>query len=412
MRLILKNTSNLGDIEITDGIVTSIGQTQTQCDEEIDASAAIVWPGLIDSHVHFRSPGDEHKEDWTTGPRAALAGGITGVLDMPHYAYPTSSIERLEEKKALIAQHHPVIEYKLAIRIDEKDPEAGFAAAQQADAIKLYLGATTGVKATLNQELIKRIFAETTAPLMIHAEDEESIRENARGYTGEVEPMAHSAIRGREAAITAVEYALELAKTYDREIYLCHVSTKEEIELVKTARANGINVHVEVTPHHLFLNTSTYAEWGNYVKVNPPLRTPEDNEALLQATRDKVVDTIATDHAPHTRQEKEQPYWDVPSGIPGIEFMFPLLLTAVNEQKLTLDDIERCCRTNPTALFKFTQKEIKVGRPADLVLFNPTEPWVIEEQHVHSKCGWSPYIGMRMVGKVIQTITPRYFVKA
>ncbi len=400
MRLVLKNTKNLGDIEVTDGIITSIGAERSDCDEEIDCSNAMVWPGLIDGHVHFRTPGQEYKEDWRTGSAAALAGGVTSVQDMPNNAVPITTKELLEEKQAIV-QKNAVVDFKLSMTASDQSVDELIEA--DPDFMKLYLGASTGDIAVTKPELLERIFQETHGQIMLHAEDEGIIRQNEETYKGESEPEIHSAIRGREAAIAAINDALELAKKYNRSIYLCHVSTKEELDLVRAAKKDGVQVYLEVTPHHLTFNEGSYKNFKNFVKVNPPLRTKEDNDALWQGIADGTVDVVATDHAPHTRDEKQEEYWNAPSGIPGIEFMFPLLLTGVYEQKITLDDIYRCLVENPAKIFGFT-KNIKVGAPADLVVFEPDTAWVVQSTDVKSKIGWSPYIGYQMQGKVLRTI--------
>lgn len=403
MRILLKHTANFGDIEITDGIITSLHEPRSTSDEEIDCSNQLAWPGLVDSHVHFRTPGQEYKEDWSTGSAAALAGGITSVLDMPNNVPPTTTASRLHAKRKLISNKARV-QYRLAIGAINNAIDDLIEAEKEADVIKLDLGATTGNVSTTEYDDIERVFKETTKLLMIHAEDHSIILENEHGYRETDAPDIHSAIRGREAAIAAVQDVLALAKQYKREIYICHVSTLEEIELIKQARTEGVAVHAEVTPHHLFLNTSAYKTHGNFVKVNPPLREPEDNEALWQAIRDGVVTTIASDHAPHTIQEKQESYWNAPSGIPGIELLLPLLLTAAHEGKISLEDIQRCCIINPAALFGFT-KEIKIGSPADIVVIDPTASWVVEKHLLHTKCGWSPFDGYRMQGKVTFSYT-------
>ncbi|MDP3970486.1 MAG: dihydroorotase family protein [bacterium] len=401
MRILLKNTSNLGDVEITDGIITSIGEDRNECEEEIDCTDQIIWPGLIDSHVHFRTPGQEYKEDWITGSEAALAGGITSVVDMPNNLEPILKNSQLDEKREIIDKQTK-IEFKLALGVTD-DSMADFQQAEEnADAIKLFMGASTGNMCVSKSVNLEKIFRNTTKPLMIHAEDESIIRKNEQSFKEEQEPEVHSAIRGREAAIVAVSQALSLAKEFNREIYLCHVSTKEEIELVKEARAAGIIVHVEVTPHHLFLNKNAYQELGNYVKVNPPLRLEADNDALWDALKNGVISVVGSDHAPHTAEEKERNYWEAPAGIPGIELLFPLLLTAVNEGKISLNDVKRCCIENPAKIFGFNKK-IEVGKSADIVVFDPVKEWVIKKHDLKTKCGWTPFEEYRMQGKVTFT---------
>ncbi len=405
MRIVLRESSNLGDVEITDGIITALGSSTAQVDEEIDCRRSIIWPGLIDSHVHFRTPGQEYKEDWTTGSLAALVGGVTSVVDMPN-TIPTVTSQVIATAKNNTIQPHAAIEYKLPLTTTESTIDDCIAA--KPEYIKLYLGASTGNILLSNEDAIEKIFANTAGLLLLHSEDEHIIRENEQIYKNETMPEIHSAIRGRSAAISATQNALELAKQYKRTIYLCHVSTREEIDLVRQARLDGVSVYVEVTPHHLYLNESSYKQLGMLAKVNPPLRTQADNQALWNAVADGTVDVIATDHAPHTRDEKNISYWNAPAGLPGIEFMFPLLLTAVNDGIISLDDIKRCCLDNPAKIFGFT-KDIAVGQPADVVVFDPQTSWIVQKNSIRSKCGWSPYEGFHMTGKIQFTISKKHY---
>jgi dihydroorotase len=405
MRIILRQSSNLGDVEITDGIITALGSSTAQADEEIDCRNALIWPGLIDSHVHFRTPGQEYKEDWTTGSLAALAGGVTSVVDMPN-TLPTVTGQDIATAKRGIIDTQTAIEYTLPITATEDTVEDCIAA--QADFIKLYLGASTGNIVLYKQDCIEKIFANTTGLLLLHSEDEDIIRENEQTYKNQTEPAIHSAVRGREAAISATQNAIQLAKQYNRTIYLCHVSTVEEIELIKQARQEGVKIYLEVTPHHLYLNEFSYQQLGMLAKVNPPLRTPADNQALWKAVADGTVDVISSDHAPHTLKEKQTSYWQAPAGLPGIEFMFPLLLTAVNDGIISLDDIKRCCIDNPASIFGFA-KTLAIGQPADLVAFDAKTSWIVEKTDVRSKCGWTPYAGFHMTGKIQFAISKKHY---
>lgn len=405
MRIVLRESSNLGDVEITNGIITALGSSVAQVDQEIDCRRSIIWPGLIDSHVHFRTPGQEYKEDWTTGSLAALAGGVTSVVDMPN-TLPAVTNQTIASKKRALIEEHSAIEFILPLTATQETLNECIAA--HPDFIKIYLGASTGNIALTKSGQLEKIFAETTGLLLLHSEDEKIIRENEHIYKDESRPEIHSAIRSREAAIEATRNALDLAKLYQRTIYLCHISTKEEIDLVRQARIDGVNVYVEVTPHHLLLNELSYQQLGMLAKVNPPLRTQADNQALWKAVADGTIDVIASDHAPHTYAEKNTSYSQAPAGLPGIEFMFPLLLTAVNDGIISLDDIKRCCIDNPAKIFGFS-KGLRLNQPADLVVFDPHTSWIVQNNTTRSKCGWSPYEGFHMIGKIQFTISKKNY---
>src|SRR3989339_456914 len=406
MKQMLINAQNIENLLIEDGIIRSIDtsmQHVQEC-EQIDCSGCIIWPGLIDSHVHFRTPGEEYKEDWNTGSAAALAGGVTTVVDMPNNKPSITTSALFVEKRACVLQN-ATIDFRLTVGVTDQSFDAIIDAEREAVAIKVYMGMSTGGMVMAQSDALEYLFAHTTKLLMIHAEDEQTVQKNAAQYEQNTncDPSIHSRIRSKEAAIIATQRALELAKKYQRTIYFCHISTKEEIELIEQARRDGIQAYIEVTPHHLFLHEESYTSLGTFAKVNPPLRTRADNDALWEAIRTGIVDVIATDHAPHTIEEKQQSYWKAPAGMPGIELLFPLLLTASHEGKITLEDIQRCCISNPANIFG-CEKEIAVGKKADMVIFNPSVEWVVERNMLHSKCGWSPYEGWKLTGKVIRTI--------
>ncbi|MBI4790890.1 MAG: dihydroorotase family protein [Chloroflexi bacterium] len=353
----------------------------------IDASGFHILPGLIDAHVHLRDPGATHKEDFASGTRAALAGGVTTVLDMPNNPQPTTTREALDEKRS-IAQEKAACD--CAFFVGATQGNADECGNVGAVGVKLYLGATTGDLLVTDFDSIYRHFAaQHGLPIVVHAEDNEALQFFASA-------SRHSAKRPPLAASLAVARALALAEATGRQLRIAHLSTARELALVKAAKARGLNVSCEVTPQHLFLSTEDEERLGAFGIVNPPLRSPDDVRALWENLAD--CDMVATDHAPHTIEEKRSS--KPPSGMPGLETMLPLLLTAASEKRLSLQDIARLTARNPARVFRFARKgEIAVGYDADLTLVKLDQEYTLQKPW-QTKCNWSPFEGRRVRGKI------------
>jgi len=387
------------DGEIVDHAVES------QEEGELDAEERLtLLPALIDTHVHFRTPGQEYKEDWVTGAKAAVAGGITRVFDMPNNLPPCVSKEALEKKKALIdsqLQEAGIpLRYNLYFGAGKESIETLGQVRGEVVGLKIFMGSSTGGLVMDDPETLERAFqlaAQHDLIVSVHAEDEETIRRNSEKYRNESAPSVHSRVRSREAAVKATEQAISLLEKYGGQLCILHTSTKEELELIRAAKKEELLVYCETTPHHLFLDESLYEKWGCKVQVNPPLRTEGDREALWAAVHDGTVDFIGTDHAPHTLEEKERPYGEAPSGVPGIELLLPLLLNACSEGKITLDKIVQLTRINAEQIFR-------LPRNGDLVLVDMEKERRAEDALLKSKCGWSPYAGMTLKGWPAYTI--------
>mgnify|MGYP001562419447 FL=1 len=360
-------------------------------------SNLLALPALIVPHVHFRVPGAEHKEDWQTGARAAVAGGYTTVIDMPNNNPPVINYAGLMEKKKIINEQLKrsglPLNYALYLGATKNNWTEFEKCAQQIAGIKLFMGASTGNLLVDKKEDQEKIFAEAARLnllVAVHAEDEATINNNKQG-------LFHSVIRSREAAIKAVSQALELAKKYKTKLYLCHISTAEEINLVAEAKKEGVTVYAEVTPHHLFLNENDYDRLGTLGQVNPPLRTIKDNQALWQAINDGLIDIIGTDHAPHTLKEKAKPYPNSPSGVPGIETCLSLLLNACHESKITLNKIVELTHDNPQKIFNLPKNN-------DLVIVDLDLKKEVKNENLKTKCGWSPFVGRALTGWPVAVI--------
>lgn len=371
-------------------------------DEEYDLTGKYLIPGVIDAHVHFRAPGYEKKEDWRTGSMAALAGGVTTVFDMPNTKPKTVTKEALQNKRDL-ARANSLVNYGLFFgamldNIEEIKKVEGVVG------LKVYMAETTGhmimEKDARIDELLEDLLKNHKYTVAVHAEDEEMIQRHAENYSDEHKPEVHSLIRNDAIAFSAARRAVHIAKKCGGKLHLCHVSTKKEMQLL----SKYPDVTCEATPHHLFLTVKEYLNQENFVKVNPPLRPEKDREYLWDGIQRNLIDIIASDHAPHLREEKERDYWDAPSGVPGVETMLPLMLNAVNEGMLSLKDVVVMMCENPTKIYPVHNKGyIREGYDADLTVLDMDLEKTVKNENLYTKCGWSPFNGRKLKGWPVMT---------
>jgi dihydroorotase len=367
------------------------GEAQT-----IQANGLLALPAVIDPHVHFRTPGMEYKEDWRTGARAAIRGGCTTVFDMPNTKPPTITADLLKDKKTLIndqlQQAKIPLRYQLFFGADKAHLDEISRVKDEVIGIKVFMGCSTGNLVIDDDESLARVFelaAKYNLIVAVHAEDEHMINENRANYQGERDYPAHSKIRNIAVAEKAVAKAIALTRQFGTRLYVLHVSSAQEVELIRAAKAEGLPVFAETTPHHLFFNTDVYESLQGRAVVNPPLRDNTHQSILMQAIRDGVIDTLGSDHAPHTLEEKSKPYGECPSGMPGIEFVLPLLLTAWQQKKLSLENIVSLTSGRAKTIFNLPDQQ-------DWVLVDTKETRKVKE--TASKCGWTPYEGMELTG--------------
>ncbi len=363
-------------------------------------------PALIDPHVHFRTPGHEYKENWETAAKASIAGGVTTVLDMPNTNPATTTKTLIAEKKLIIDEQLKNVDIPLRyeLYLGASQDTLGEIANAKGDyvAIKVYMGQSTGDLLMDNDEAFRevcRLAAEQDVLVCVHAEDQ-CCMDTAQNNLNDAEATdvkSHSKVRGPDAARTAAKRAIATAKEFGTRLMILHASSKDEVALVREAKAAGQNVYLETTPHHLFLNESDYERWGTKIQMNPPVRTTEDQDALWEGIRDGTIDTIGTDHAPHTLEEKMKPFGEAPSGVPGVETVLPLLLTAVRDGKLSLHDVIRVTHIGPQDVYRLPPNN-------DLVLVDMDTIRTVRDEELHTKCAWSPFAGRNLIGWPTHTI--------
>jgi len=394
----IKNVKNL-DGEISDLIIES-SESKT-----IDAEGKLVkLPGVIDPHVHVRTPGSEYKEDWKTFSQAAIRGGVTRVFDMPNNDPPCVNQTNLRLKKEIIdaqlKESGIPLAYDLYLGADANSLDQIGKVKDQVIGLKIYMGSSTGGLIMDADDVLDRAFqiaGQEDLLIAVHAEDESILQTNKKQYAGNRDPSIHSVIRSREAAISATKKAIALAEKYNNRLLICHTSTKEEIDLIREAKNNGLLVYCEVSTHHLFLDVNDYDRLKTLALVNPPLRDKSDCESLWKGIHDGVVDFIGTDHAPHILDEKMMPYGQAPSGMPGIETVLPLLLNAYNDKKISLEKIVYLTRINIEQIFG-------LQRTHDYVLVDLEMSKEVQISNLKTKCGWSPYSGQILKGWPVYTI--------
>lgn len=371
----------------------------TQVETMVDAAGLHLIPGVIDDQVHFREPGLTHKEDLRHASRACVKGGVTTFLDMPNTDPNTTTQGRLDEKLALAATRS-LVNYGFYIGATPDNLEE-LRRACRTPGIKIFIGSSTGDLLVDDQEALERIFAETTLPICAHCEDETTIRANHQRYAGTQNVADHSRIRDHQAAVVCTRRALDLAYRHRHRLHVLHVSTGAETELAADHR--GL-ITAEVCPHHLFFSVDDYPRLGTLVQMNPSLKTRQDCAQLWQALLDGRLQVIATDHAPHTLEEKRRPYPQSPSGVPAVENSLALMLNQVNQGLCTIEQVVHWMCDAPARVWDIVGKgRIAAGYDADLVLVDLHKTAEIRNEQQQTKCRWSPWHGQSLQGWPVRT---------
>jgi dihydroorotase len=393
----------VGDVEIERGKIVKILPeiNPTDSTKVIDAKGLTLLPGVIDPQVHFREPGLEHKEDLFTASCACARGGVTSFLEMPNTRPLTTTQADLDDKLRR-AQHKCLVNYGFFIGATAENlPD--LLTAKPVCGIKIFMGSAHGALLVSREAELEPIFANGDRLIAVHAEDQARIVERKKQYAHICDPAIHSVIQDEQAALDATKLALKLSKKYQRRLHILHLSTGIEAELLRHDKPSWVTT--EVTPQHLLLNTDAYAKIGTLAQMNPPLRSPENNEILWQALLDGVIDFIATDHAPHTLEEKAQGYPHTPSGMPGVETSLPLMLTQAMQGRCTIAQVANWMSTAVAKAYQIPNKgAIAPGYDADLVLVDLDNYHPVLREELQTKCGWSPFEGWNLTGWPIVTI--------
>ncbi len=387
------------DVGVRDGRIAALGDLgRAAAAERFDAAGLHVLPGVIDTQVHFREPGLEHKEDLETGTRAAVMGGVTAVFEMPNTSPNTDSAAALADK---LRRAEGRAWCDIAFFVGATDGNAEALAELErlpgCAGVKVFMGSSTGSLLVADDETLRRVLAGGRRRVAIHAEDEDLL--NARKAL--LDPAAgvaqHPRLRDVETAVRATRRILALARETGRRIHVLHISTAEELPLLAAARDVAT---VETTPQHLTLSApECYERHGSHAQMNPPIREARHREALWRAVADGVIDVIGSDHAPHTREEKDRPYPASPSGIPGVQTLVPLMLDHVNAGRLSLERFVDLTSAGPNRIYGIVGKgRIALGYDADFTIIDLKARRTIAADGMASRCGWTPFDGMTVTG--------------
>jgi dihydroorotase len=399
----------LGDVLIQDERIVEIAAeiATPELTTEIDATGLVLLPGVIDPQVHFREPGLEHKEDLNTASRACAKGGVTSFLEMPNTKPLTITQAALDDKLQRAAEKS-IVNYGFFIGATPANlPD--IRSASPTCGIKIFMGSAHGDLLVDTAAALEPIFAQGERLIAVHAEDQARINQRKQEFTGSTDPAIHSQIQDNQAALNATKLALELSQKYQRRLHILHLSTAEEVELLREHKPAWVTA--EVTPQHLLLNTDAYSKIGTLAQMNPPLRSHHDNAVLWQGLLDGTIDFIATDHAPHTLEEKAKGYPNTPSGMPGVETSLPLMLTQAVAGKCTIEQVSHWMSTAVARAYGIPNKgSISIGYDADLVLVDVDNYHPVERASLETKCGWSPFEGWNLTGYPIYTIVNGHIV--
>jgi dihydroorotase len=399
------------DLLIKNGFIEKIaGSIDAKADKEINAEGLHLFPGCIDDQVHFREPGLTHKGNIASESRAAVAGGITSFMEMPN-TVPNALTQQLLQDKYDIATKNSPANYSFFMGASNDNLEEVLRTdAKNVCGIKVFMGSSTGNMLVDNPTTLEHLFAQSPMLIATHCEDEATIKGNLEHYKqllGENIPVRlHPKIRSAEACYLSSSMAVELAKKHNTRLHILHISTAKETNLF----SNDIplakkRITAEACIHHLWFTDADYETKGNLIKWNPAVKTEDDRDEILKAVLDGRIDVIATDHAPHTLEEKAQPYLQAPSGGPLVQHALPAMLELYHHGKITLEQIAEKMAHNVATIFQIEKRGfIREGYWADITLVNLNNPWQVNKGNILYKCGWSPFEGNTFKAKVVSTI--------
>ena len=391
------------DIIIKNGIIAEIGNLNIADDIYIiDATNLHVLPGIIDPQVHFREPGLTHKEDIETGSMGAVAGGITTFFEMPNTSPATTTIDLLNQKYK-IANSKSLANYSFFLGATYNNLDQ-ILKLEDSCGLKIFMGSSTGDLLVDDDVILEKIFSSCNRIIAVHAEDEAILNMSSKYMVGRKFSL-HMKARPVEAAVCATKKAINLALKHEKRLHVLHLSTADEVEMIRKIKYTGL-VTAETTPQHLTLSgPDIYDKIGSYAQMNPPIRDIKHQEGLWEGLHDGTIDCIATDHAPHTIQEKSLEYGSAPSGMPGVETSLTIMLNHVNNGKARIEDIANWMSYNPAKIYKAIGKgKIAAGEDGDLTIVDLKRSHKIQNKNTYTKCGWSAFDGMVTQGWPIKTI--------
>ncbi|MGE0090321.1 MAG: dihydroorotase [Bacteroidales bacterium] len=413
VRIVNENNDFIGHIHIESGKISKIYSANENpignFNKTIDGKGKLLIPGIIDDQVHFREPGLTHKGDIYTESKAGVAGGVTSFMEMPNTKPQTTTIELLEDKYK-IASEKSLANYSFYLgATNDNIEEIKKINKQTVCGVKVFMGSSTGNMLVDNLNSLSAIFSESPVLIATHCEDEKTILENTTKYKsefGENIPIKyHPIIRSEEACYKSSALAVELAKKYNSRLHILHLSTKKELDLLESGPSINKKITGEVCVHHLWFTDKDYDRLGTRIKWNPAIKTEADRLGLLEGLKQNKIDVIATDHAPHTIEEKNNSYFNSPSGGPLVQHSLLLMLEFVHKKELTIQDVvKKMCHT-PADIFQIEKRGyIREGYWADLVLIDLNSPWKVEKENILYKCNWSPFEGYTFKSKITHTI--------
>jgi len=424
MKYLIKNGSiiNEGKIEqkdilIEDSLIVRIDSDISDANATIiNATNKHIIPGIIDDQVHFREPGLTHKANIYSESKAAVAGGVTSFMEQPN-TNPAALTQELLEQKYQIAAQTSLANYTFFMGTsNENYDEVMRTNPKNIGAIKIFMGSSTGNMLVDDEHILNRIFANAPTTIVTHCEDEQTIKNNIAGYKekfGDNIPMNyHPIIRNDEACFISSELAINIAKKHNTRLHIFHVSTEKELSLFDNSiPLKDKKITSEVCVHHLYFDETDYVKFGSQIKCNPAIKYKQDKDALLKALLDDKLDVVATDHAPHTWHEKQQPYLNAPSGVPLVQHSINVMLEFYQQGKISLEKIiEKMCHA-PAVCFNVEKRGfIKEGFYADVAILDIHEDWKVSKENILYKCNWSPFEEHFFKGKIKQTFVNGHLV--
>jgi dihydroorotase len=391
------------DIGILGNKIKKIGKIELNSSKVYDASGKVVLPGIIDTQTHFREPGSTDVEDLETGSRAAVLGGVTSLFEMPNTNPPTSNLVEFDKKLQLAKNRmHSNYAFYFGATPENIDQLSKLKDVEGCCGVKLFAGSSTGKLLVDKEADIEKVISNSDRIVSIHSEDEEILKMRKK-FIKKGDVHSHPEWRNSECAISSTRRVVKIAERYNKKIHVLHVTTKEEVEFLAMHKKN---VTFEITPQHLTLYApDCYDKLGAYAQMNPPLRTKEHYDKLWVAIKNNIVDVLGSDHAPHSKKNKDKEYPNTPSGMPGVQTIFPVMLDHVNNGKLTLQQLIKLMCENPCKIFGIKNKGfIKEGYDADFTIADMKKEVTIKDEMIASKCGWTPFNNHKVKGFPVGTI--------